>query len=149
MKNLIALGFISGLAFLAACSSDGSSSGTGGAAGSGTGATGGGGTGGTGTGGTSATGGAAGSASGGAAGGGGVAGGGGNTCVTCIQTNCGTELAACSSNADCLKIVQCAAACSDQACADACVTANPGGKTAWDAVDACGAAKCATECGGA
>ncbi|MCE7894913.1 MAG: hypothetical protein DYH12_35275, partial [Sorangiineae bacterium PRO1] len=94
------------------------------------------------------SGGSAGSASGGSAGSasGGAAGGTGNDCVTCLQTNCGTELAACLGNTACAAIVQCAGSCTDQACADACVTSNPNGKTDWDAVEACGTTKCATEC---
>ncbi len=146
MKNLITLAFMAGLATMAACSSDDSSSGTGGAAGSSSGGSGGSATGGTGGSATGGMAGMGGSATGGSAGMGGAAGGTGNDCVTCMQTNCATELGACVANADCAKIVQCAGACTDQACADKCITDNPNGKTDWDAVEACGTTKCATEC---
>lgn len=148
MKNLITLAFMAGLATMAACSSDDSSSGTGGAAGSSSGGSGGSSTGGTGGSATGGMAGMGGMATGGMAGmgTGGAAGGTGNDCITCMTTNCATELGACQSNADCAKIVTCAAACTDQACADKCITDNPNGKTAWDAVEACGTTKCATEC---
>jgi hypothetical protein len=150
MKNFLTFVFMTGLASMAACSSEDSTGGTGGSGtgGSATGGTGGSGTGGSGTGGSAgmATGGTAGMATGGMAGMAGAAGGTGQDCVTCLTTNCSTELGACQASADCTKIISCAGACADQACADKCVTDNPGGKTAWDAVEACGTTKCATEC---
>jgi len=145
MKIFTTLGIIAAFGLVYGCSSDGSSSGTGGAAGASTGGTSAtGGSGGTGgmagssTGGSS-TGGMAGSASGGSA-------GAGNDCLNCLQNNCATELGTCAANAECYAIITCAGNCSDQACVDQCYTDHPTGQTDFDAVDTCIGQKCSTEC---
>lgn len=151
MKNLITLAFMAGLATMAACTSEDDSSGTGGAAGSASGGTGGAaGSASGGMAGMGAMGGMAGSGTGGSAG---STGDGGMDCLTCASTQCATEFGTCFANTDCKAIYDCATgvsgdagACTTQACIDACIAANPNGKTAWDAADACLNTKCSAEC---
>lgn len=144
MKNLITLAFMAGLATMAACSSDDSTGGTGGAAGS---SSGGGGTGG-GTGG-SASGGMAGMGAMGGMAGMGTGGGttdGGMDCQTCTETNCKSDLDSCQANADCKKLVDCANACTDDACVQKCIADNSAGVAAFTPLATCIQTKCATEC---
>jgi hypothetical protein len=111
--------------------------------------------------------------SGGAAGAGGTAGttactdGGTNygpisqaTCTACQNTEfvaggcCVSQGSACSSNTDCIAIIQCINTCSDQACANDCATKNPKGVSDFDAVYSCffgdvssSVGACGTVCG--
>jgi hypothetical protein len=67
-------------------------------------------------------------------------------CQLCVQNQCASELNACVSSGECLAILECAQACSDQACVDQCVAAHPAGKVGFSAVDACVKYKCGGPC---
>ncbi len=174
--KLAHLGFVLATAAAAlACGSDDDSGGSGGSAGSSTGGSAGSSSGGSGggsggsaggsTGGSagSSTGGSAGSGGGsaGSAGGGGTAGGAGSAgqgggsagsgpspCEACVTSKCGSQFSACTGKTACNAIIGCVQKCPSGGgtCADACVTANPGGKTEWDALSSCVGTNCGTLC---
>ena len=78
-------------------------------------------------------------------------------CVTCLKTNCCDLYAAYASASDASVFSGCVdgtgsaggAACTDQACVDACAAASPVAGAAYDAlVNNCAATKCVDDCGG-
>jgi hypothetical protein len=105
-------------------------------------------------GGTAGSGSGAAGTGGGAAGtGGGAAGTGGGggaaatcqTCLACVQSNCGTAIATCQANTACNAIYECARMCTIDA--NDCVMMNLGGVQAWAAsVSACLNMGCLTPC---
>lgn len=76
--------------------------------------------------------------------------GGTMTCEDCQKTQCASEAAACSADADKLKgcndLISCINACSDTACANACISASTSAE--GKAFIGCVSDKCATACGG-
>ncbi|MGZ3419382.1 MAG: hypothetical protein ACXWUG_30355 [Polyangiales bacterium] len=70
----------------------------------------------------------------------------GDPCGDCVSTSCGSEGSACFSDTACTDLVDCLSACSDDACASACMTAHP--SPVYDAFLGCVSAKCSAPCGG-
>jgi hypothetical protein len=62
---------------------------------------------------------------------------------------CGTEIAACEANADCVALYTCYDSCADDACYDTCANAHPTGAEIMWAFWDCSDASCAAACGGA
>jgi hypothetical protein len=79
---------------------------------------------------------------GGGAGASGQACGGSDPCLNCIQGTCATELSACSADAACMNVIQCAQSCFDQACVDKCIATNPAGQALFYALQSCVQTKC-------
>ena len=79
--------------------------------------------------------------------------GGGTPIVTCVETNCATEVATCDADATCKKVLDCAKNCADQQCIFGCVQSSGGGgfqlPNGLQAVYTCGNnAKCFQQGGG-
>jgi len=68
------------------------------------------------------------------------------TCGECLSKSCCTQWKACDKNPECLDLYQCAGACEDDACVEACVQKFPNGVKAVIATGDCRKAKCSTEC---
>jgi len=71
------------------------------------------------------------------------------SCGACIERACCAQAAACAANTSCIDLANCATACTDSACIDACVEAHGAGLADLEALLGCGNASCATDCGGA
>lgn len=70
-----------------------------------------------------------------------------DACLACAKTNCCDELIAYNTASDVNDYIDCAGACTDQACADDCLANAPVTQAAYEALDACaGQDACATEC---
>jgi len=70
-------------------------------------------------------------------------------CGSCMETNCGSQCAACLNDPNCDAWLTCALACEDITCQDACSQQYPGAETValnWLSADGCMGLKCATPC---
>lgn len=68
-------------------------------------------------------------------------------CEPCLAEHCAMAEAMCMSQPACAQLRQCLHACTDQACADPCLSANPSGLDAYLKLHECSAASCADVCG--
>ncbi len=71
---------------------------------------------------------------------------GGGTCDSCAQSSCGSELAACKGDAECVAFVRCAQAAQTQADAQACADQHPHGAQVFQTLDSCLQNKCSAVC---
>jgi hypothetical protein len=69
------------------------------------------------------------------------------TCDACLDGSCCSQTESCLGDAECVALIECYDACSDDACAAACDTAHPSGKTGLGAVMTCVQSSCASACG--
>jgi hypothetical protein len=69
------------------------------------------------------------------------------TCDACLDASCCAESTACVDDPQCVALVSCYDACTDDACATACDAAHPAGTAHLNAVFGCVQTNCATSCG--
>lgn len=67
-------------------------------------------------------------------------------CKTCVDTSCCTEGAACGSDPECVTYRQCAAACADATCSNACYDAHPDAGKTSDPFATCRRTRCSQPC---
>ncbi len=75
-------------------------------------------------------------------------GGGGDACDACVESKCAAPLDACLNDPACIAFWDCLDACTDESCANACVSQHPAGVAKSDAVDLCVDQQCQAECYG-
>jgi hypothetical protein len=73
-------------------------------------------------------------------------GGSDDPCVNCQQTECSSEIQACTSDPACVAAIQCINQCQDQACFQKCLEDNPDGASEVQALAGCVQNNCASEC---
>jgi hypothetical protein len=69
------------------------------------------------------------------------------TCDACLDGSCCGQTTMCLGDAECVALVTCYDACSDDACMAACDAAHPAGTADLSAVLSCVQTSCATSCG--
>jgi hypothetical protein len=69
------------------------------------------------------------------------------TCDSCLNATCCGQTTTCIDDADCVALVRCYDACSDDACASACDASHPGGLSKLNPVVSCAQSGCGTQCG--
>jgi hypothetical protein len=69
------------------------------------------------------------------------------TCDACLDGSCCAQTSTCLGDAECVALVSCYDACSDDACLTACDAAHPTGSAELGAVFSCLQTSCATVCG--
>jgi hypothetical protein len=147
-SNLVGISFtLVAFALAAGCAADSSKSDGAGGAGASTGGTGAFGSGGSSSGGTSSGGSSSGGTSSGGTSGTGTGGASGDPCEACVESTCAAQLTACDDDPGCAALLDCLDQCNDEACGNACFTANPGAGPLLEAIDTCAEQQCASTCG--
>lgn len=74
--------------------------------------------------------------------------GGDNSCKTCMQTKCSSQLNQCAANPECVALIQCIDPCNDDACVQNCAQQHPNGVSDVNNIVQCVQTNCSAECGG-
>ncbi len=67
-------------------------------------------------------------------------------CTVCLKGMCCNELSGCANDQNCVALLSCVGACTDQTCVTNCISANPAGAAAIMPVVNCENSKCMVQC---